>query len=344
MASDRVVDEVLVQWGERLFRRRRAGADDSSGPRSGNSRGAAKESFPSSPSSRITAGGVRSAIGDTVRPGARQVMVKITGGGKGFKAMAAHARYISRQGKDAVGGRGQTLEVLDEQGVRHKGAAAVRQLMEDWRTSGSYIPELSHRKEALHVIFSMPRDTVPDALHAAVQQSAERLFEGHRYAMVMHLDQGAPHVHVMVRAEGRNGRRLNPRKADLERWRATFARELQVRGIDAVATRRAERLGGRLSRQLWEIKAAGQGRLRRDRSGTHAGSTGIRSLEEALRAWRRVTSALAGSLSADDRRLAVEAVGFVAREMGVAGQALQEALARAAGVQRAAEKGKSRAR
>lgn len=334
MASDRVVDEVLVEWGERLFRGRRTGADDSNGPRSGISRGAAKESFPSSPSSRITAGGVRGAIRDTVRPGARQVMVKITGGGKGFKAMAAHARYISRQGKEAAGGRGQTLEVLDEQGVRHKGAAAIRQLMEDWRTSGSYIPEVSHRKEALHVIFSMPRDTVPEALHAAVQQSAERLFEGHRYAMVMHLDQGAPHVHVMVRAEGRDGRRLNPRKADLERWRATFARELQVRGIDAVATRRTARVNGRVSRALWEIKAAGEGRLRRAFTGNRPRAAGVRSRDEALEAWRQVAAALAGSPSEDDRRLAVEAVSYLAKEMGLRAHVLEVLRAKVAGFER----------
>ena len=85
------------------------------------------------------------------------MVVKITGGGKGLKAMAAHARYISRQGKEVAGGAGRTLDVIDERGKRYQGAAAVRQLMEDWRTSGSYIPDESHRKEAFHIIFSMPR-------------------------------------------------------------------------------------------------------------------------------------------------------------------------------------------
>ena len=128
------------------------------------------------------------------------MVVKITGGGKGLKAMAAHARYISRQGKEVAGGAGRTLDVIDERGERHQGAAAIRQLMEVWRTSGAYIHDESHRKEAFHIIFSMPRETRPEALREAVSESAARLFVGHRYAMVMHLDQGAPHVHVMVRA------------------------------------------------------------------------------------------------------------------------------------------------
>ncbi len=61
----------------------------------------------------MSASAVRSALRDAMRPGARQVVVKITGGGKGMKAMAAHARYISRQGKEVAGGAGRTLEVID---------------------------------------------------------------------------------------------------------------------------------------------------------------------------------------------------------------------------------------
>ncbi|MBK6639329.1 MAG: hypothetical protein IPG34_17765 [Rhodocyclaceae bacterium] len=94
------------------------------------------------------------------------MVIKITGGGKGFKAMAAHARYISRQGKEAAGGPGRTLEVTDELGQRREGTRAVRQLMEDWRTSGSYIPDDSYRKEAFNIIFSMPRGHGPKPCRA----------------------------------------------------------------------------------------------------------------------------------------------------------------------------------
>jgi hypothetical protein len=39
-----------------------------------------------------------------------------------------------------------------------------------------------------------------------------------------------------VRAEGSDGKRLNPRKEDLHRWRETFAQRLRDWGIEAEAT------------------------------------------------------------------------------------------------------------
>ena len=259
-SDPRVVDQVLSDWGDALFRRRRHSGDDDGSGRKGGKGARLRTS-----GQRMSPAAVRAAVRGVIRPGARQVVIKITGGGKGFKAMAAHARYISRQGKEAAGGPGRTLEATDELGQRHEGTRAVRQLMEDWRTSASYIRDDSYRKEAFNIIFSMPKDTRPEALQSAVADTAAQLFEGHRYAMVMHLDQGAPHVHVMVRAERMDGHRLNPRKADLDRWRSTFARQLQARGIDAVATRQVARLRNRVHPAIWEVKAKGEGRLNRDR-------------------------------------------------------------------------------
>jgi Relaxase/Mobilisation nuclease domain len=309
-SDSRVVDQVLVEWGDALFRRRRqSGDDDGSGGRSQFGFG------PRAPGSRMPPADVRGAVRDAIRPSARQVVIKITGGGKGYKAMAAHARYISRQGKEAVGGPGRSLEVTDELGQRHEGTQAVRQLMEDWRTSGSYIPEDSHRKEAFNIIFSMPKETRAEALEDAVATTAAQLFEGHRYAMVLHRDQGAPHVHVMVRAECCDGRRLNPRKADLDRWRVAFARQLQARGIDAVASRQVARLRNRVQPSLWEIKAKGEGRLNRNRGAAKTGPTAQKARIDALRAWREVTMALAASPQLDDRKLAVEAVRYLAQQI-----------------------------
>ena len=76
---------------------------------------------------------------------------------------------------------------------------------------------------------------------AATAEAARELFEGHKYVFVMHEDQGAPHVHLSVRADRYDGVRLSPRKADLDRWRAVFARNLQDRGVNAVASRQPVR-------------------------------------------------------------------------------------------------------
>ena len=57
----------------------------------------------------------------------------------------------------------------------------------------------------------------------------------------VHDHQANPHVHISVRAESKHGKRLNPRKADLHRWRETFAEKLRGHGIEAEATRQATR-------------------------------------------------------------------------------------------------------
>src|SRR6476660_2360652 len=74
--------------------------------------------------------------------------------------------------------------------------------------------------------------------------------------------QANPHVHLSVRAESRHGRRLNPRKADLQRWRETFAEKLRGWGIDAEATRQATRGENRNYASPWRINAERAGRLR----------------------------------------------------------------------------------
>jgi hypothetical protein len=51
-----------------------------------------------------------------------------------------------------------------------------------------------------------------------------------------------PHVHLVVKAEHEfAGPRLNPRKADLQRWRERFADYMTELGVAATATRREDR-------------------------------------------------------------------------------------------------------
>jgi hypothetical protein len=59
--------------------------------------------------------------------------------------------------------------------------------------------------------------------------------------MVLHTDDDHPHVHVVVKAVGEEGERLNIRKETLRRWRAVFAQQLRAQGVNANATERAVR-------------------------------------------------------------------------------------------------------
>ena len=167
------------------------------------------------------AAAVRARLEATVLRRAPQVMVKVTGGGRGMGAIAAHFRYIAKAGR---------LPFEDDRGVVREGKEALRALTEQWRYGGSEIGETSPRREAFNVILSMPRGTDPLIVQRAAREFAKAEFADHRYVMVLHDHQANPHVHLSVRAESKHGKRLNPRKADLQRWRETFAEKLQRLG------------------------------------------------------------------------------------------------------------------
>ena len=129
--------------------------------------------------------------------------------------------------------------------------------------------------------------------------------------MVLHDHQANPHVHLSVKAESKHGQRLNPRKADLHRWRETFAERLRDWGIDAEATGQASRGEYRNRDELWRIKAWEQGRLRKDRPQKKSGETPWLTRQESVDAWRQIFKALADSTSKDDQALAKRIADFV---------------------------------
>jgi type IV secretory pathway VirD2 relaxase len=88
----------------------------------------------------------------------------------------------------------------------------------------------------------MPAGTDAAAVKDAARAFAIETFgHNHDYVFVQHLEDKHPHVHLTVRSLGHDGKRLNPRKADLQVWRERFAGELRLRGIAAEATPRRTR-------------------------------------------------------------------------------------------------------
>jgi len=112
-----------------------------------------------------------------------------------------------------------------------------------------------------------------------------------------------PHAHISVRAESKHGRRLHPRKADLHRWRETFAEKLRGWGIDAEASRQASR-GVRNYPTLWRKKAAEEGRERHERPDRKTGSRANASRKDAAGAWAAMFAALKRSENSNDRKSA----------------------------------------
>ena len=118
-------------------------------------------------------------------------------------------------------------------------------------------------------------------------------------------------MHISVRAESKHGKRLNPRKADLHRWRETFAEKLRGWGVEAEATRQASRGNSRNYEPLWRVKAGQDGRLLTARTRFKASPASVASRAEAVEAWGHIAKALAASGDPGDRSLAQAVARFV---------------------------------
>jgi hypothetical protein len=272
------IDGLLVQWGDRLF----YPSNRSKASRTPALTGLAVQQ---------RAQALRQRIRATVVRRAPQVMVKVTGGGRGMGAIAAHLRYISKGGR---------LPIEDDRGAVREGKETLRAIADQWRLGGSRIPELSERREAFNIMLSMPTGTDARVLQQAAQEFAKAELTNHRYVMVLHTHQANPHVHISVRAECRDGKRLNPRKEDLRRWRETFAERLRGWGIEAEASSQVTRGTRHRNERVWERKTTRPGEPHRTKA--EGLPTGIR--KQALRAWAEIMRALAASPEVSDRELA----------------------------------------
>jgi hypothetical protein len=281
------LDGVLVQWGDRLF----YPANRVVRARTPKLTGAGIQQ---------RAHAIRQRIRATVVRRAPQVMVKVTGGGRGMGAIAAHLRYISKGGR---------LTIEDDRDLAHEGKEALRDLADQWRLGGSRIPEKSERREAFNIMLSMPAGTKVEFLQRAAREFAKTELSNHRYVMVLHTHQANPHVHLSVRAEGRDGQRLNPRKEDLRRWRETFAERLRGWGIEAEASSQVTRGTRHRNERVWERKTT----IPRDQRSARAETlpSGIRS--QAIQAWVAIMRALAASPEVSDRKLAESIHQYVGR-------------------------------
>jgi Relaxase/Mobilisation nuclease domain len=171
-----------------------------------------------------------------------EVVVKVSGGARSLRGVAQHLDYIGREGHG---------EVQTDDGERLQGKGFEKALLEDWdldleaqrrRSERAIAAGRKPAKLVHNLVFSMPKGTPPDKVLRAVQVFAQEKFAlKHRYAMALHVDQGHPHVHMVVRALSEQGVRLYIRKPMLRGWRRDFAKYLRDLGVEANATERAVR-------------------------------------------------------------------------------------------------------
>lgn len=163
-----------------------------------------------------------------------EVMVKVTGRTRDPAHLRAHLDYISRNGQ---------LEMETQDGAFIVGRDGVRELASDWAAEQLADQRTRSNAPFSHsVVLSMPAGTDPLALRDAARAFAVEVFaSGHDYAFTLHTDTPRPHVHLSICSRGHDGKRLNPRKADLELWRQVFAEKLRERSVAAEATPRRTR-------------------------------------------------------------------------------------------------------
>jgi hypothetical protein len=254
-----------------------------------------------------------------------EAMVKVLSkGATTSSAVKKHLDYIGRHGE---------LELETDDGTRLHGDDVGAKLTDDWdldieedrlqsdlsASRGRAPAKLVHK-----LIFSMPPGTSPSGVLVAVRNFAREEFAlKHRYAFALHTDEPHPHVHVVVKAMGEHGQRLNIRKSTLREWRSEFARHLREQGIAANATPRYVRgeTKPQKSDGIYRAALRGQSSHIRDRLQVVArelATGGIRAEKgkakmvetrrEVRRAWRDVSDILVREgqldLSAEVRKLA----------------------------------------
>ena len=173
------------------------------------------------------------SVAKRVSRGASEVMVKVTGFGKGAGHVKAHLNYITRNGK---------VDMENERGEIFSGKNEVKNLFKDWENDFSDSKRHKNQRDTMHLVLSMPETTDSQSVKNAVREFTKSTFsKNHEYVFALHTDDPHPHCHVTVKCLGFDGRRLNPKKADLQQWREGFADKLRDQGVDAEATPRRSR-------------------------------------------------------------------------------------------------------
>ena len=186
---------------------------------------------------------------------APEAVVRLTGRTRGGAAhLKAHLDYVTRNGR---------LVAETQDGQRITDRASLRRLHDDWMLA-NLAQQRGHSgpnaAQSVAFILSMPPGTSADRVEAAARAWARETFrDSHDWLMARHDDTSHPHVHVTVRAVGRNGRRLAPGPGELQQWRERFARELRYLGVEAEATPRQARGIVAKSRPMAGLKQAQRG-------------------------------------------------------------------------------------
>lgn len=169
-----------------------------------------------------------------------------------------------RQGRDAV--RRSLVYAIGkadwrfhvEGDVEQRGEGSVAALLDEWEQDFS---TRKNGRDVVHIELSCPPGYDRDRVHAAARAFADAAFGANNsYALAEHRDTKHPHCHLLVKLKGHDGTTLNPRKADLARWRGLFAEKGREQGLDLDASPRAARGVGTkgVTQSVYQLRRRGQ--------------------------------------------------------------------------------------
>jgi hypothetical protein len=189
-----------------------------------------KQAFGSGSHERVSDRAIRT-LERTAR-GVPEVMVRVTGRQNGSGHVLANFAYISRLGHGPD--KELALHTSDEDVLRDgRDMQILAQDWHEWEMGGD-----GRRKGAtsISMILSMPAGTDPERLQDAALDFARTEFANRSWVASLHVDRAHPHVHLTIARRDLDGRRFNPDRDDLFRYRQRFAEKLRGRGIEANAT------------------------------------------------------------------------------------------------------------
>lgn len=167
-----------------------------------------------------------------------EVVVKITSGSKNSQALSKHLDYISRKGN---------VELITSDFDRYVGEDEILEVKRIFKNEGSPIPlykeGAKEKRHTINMVFSMKEhSTTPkEKLQQATITTLKRIYPNNLFVVAFHADTDNPHCHICLKVADKNGKRINPRKADLSNLRAEFAKALNELGIEATATNKRQR-------------------------------------------------------------------------------------------------------
>ncbi|WP_216681629.1 MobP1 family relaxase [Campylobacter novaezeelandiae] len=167
-----------------------------------------------------------------------EVVVKITSGSKNLQALSKHLDYISRKGN---------VELITNDFDKYVGEDEVFEVKKIFKNEGSPIPlykeGAKEKRHTINMVFSMKEhSTTPkEKLQQATITALKRIYPNNLFVLAFHGDTDNPHCHICLKVADKNGKRINPKKADLANLRAEFAKALNELGVEAKATNKKQR-------------------------------------------------------------------------------------------------------